>query len=189
MMNILSLILIGVGLSIDSLAASITTGACCKRIRTGHIFKVAVFMAVFQGVMPYIGWLIGSSFKSVIEDYDHWIAFFLLFLIGFKLIYEGITASDDNCSNFNPSNNLLLIGMAIATSIDALVVGIGFGIIDINIYLAMVIIGILTFLFSSSGVIIGRKIGNKINTGIDVFGGVVLIGLGVKILLSHVYNL
>ncbi len=188
-MNIFSLILIGVGLSIDSLAASITTGACCKCIKKIHIFKVAIFMAVFQGLMPYIGWLIGSGFKSVIEDYDHWIAFFLLFLIGFKLIYEGITASDDNCSNFNPSNNLLLIGMAIATSIDALVVGIGFGVIDINIYLAMLIIGLLTFMFSSSGVVIGRKIGNKINTGIDIFGGLVLIGLGIKILLSHIYGL
>ncbi len=188
-MNLFSLILIGVGLSIDSLAASITTGACCKQIKTKHIVKVAVFMAVFQGLMPYVGWLIGSSFKSVIEDYDHWIAFFLLFLIGFKLIYEGITASDDNCSNFNPSNNLLLIGMSIATSIDALVVGIGFGIIEINIYLAMLIIGVLTFMFSSSGVVIGRKIGNKINAGIDIFGGLVLIGLGIKILLSHIYGL
>ncbi len=188
-MNIFSLILIGVGLSIDSLAASITTGACCKQIKRRHIFKVAIFMAVFQGLMPYIGWLIGSSFKSVIEDYDHWIAFFLLFLIGFKLIYEGITASDDSCSNFNPSNNFLLVGIAIATSIDALVVGIGFGVIEINIYLAMLIIGVLTFLFSSSGVVVGRRIGNKINTGIDIFGGIVLIGLGVKILLSHIYDL
>ncbi len=188
-MNILPLILIGIGLSIDSLAASITTGACCKRIKTKHIFKVAVFMAVFQGGMPYVGWLIGSSFKAAIEDYDHWIAFFLLFLIGFKLIYEGLTESDENYSSFNPSNNLLLIGMAIATSIDALVVGISFGLIEINIYLAMLIIGVLTFIFSTSGVVIGRKIGNKINAGIDVFGGIVLIGLGVKILLSHIYNL
>ncbi|MCW3807098.1 manganese efflux pump MntP [Plebeiibacterium marinum] len=186
-MNILSLIIVGIGLSIDSLAASISTGACCKKLLKRHVIKVAAFMAIFQGGLPYIGWLIGTGFKRLIEDYDHWVAFILLFLIGAKLIYEGLSKHEEGCSNFNPTNNLLLAGMAIATSIDALVVGIGFGVIKINIYQAMLIIGITTFIFSTVGVYLGKKIGTKINSGIEIFGGLVLIGIGVKILIEHIY--
>lgn len=185
-MNLLSLTLIGVGLSIDSLAASITTGACSKNIRLKQVLKVAVFMAFFQGTMPLVGWLIGSSFKSIIEDYDHWVAFILLLGIGGKLIYDGIKNSTEE-ANPNPTKNMLLAGMALATSIDAMILGIGFGLIEINIWLAMLIIGTTTFLFSSAGVFVGEKLGNKINKGIEIFGGLVLIGLGVKILVEHIY--
>jgi putative Mn2+ efflux pump MntP len=185
-MSLLSQTLIGVGLSIDSLAASITTGACTKNIRLKHVIKVAAFMAFFQGTMPLIGWIIGSSFKSIIEDYDHWVAFVLLLGIGGKLIYDGLTKKTDEC-NTAPTKNMLLVGMALATSIDAMILGIGFGLIEINIWLAMLIIGSTTFLFSSVGVFVGEKLGNKINKGIEVFGGLVLIGLGVKILLEHIY--
>jgi len=185
-MNLLSLTLIGVGLSIDSLAASITTGACSKNIKLKHILKVASFMAFFQGAMPLIGWIIGSSFKSIIEDYDHWVAFTLLLVIGAKLIYDAIKGtSEDNKSN--PTKNMMLAGMAIATSIDAMILGIGFGLIEINIWLAMIIIGATTFIFSTIGVFLGEKLGNKINKGIEIFGGIVLIGIGLKILLEHIY--
>lgn len=185
-MNLLSLTLIGVGLSIDSLAASITTGACSKNIRLKHVLKVAAFMAFFQGLMPLVGWLIGSTFKSIIEDYDHWVAFILLLGIGGKLIYDGIKNSAEEVKA-NPTKNMLLAGMALATSIDAMILGIGFGLIEINIWLAMLIIGSTTFLFSSVGVFVGEKLGNKINKGIEIFGGIVLIGLGLKILLEHIY--
>lgn len=185
-MNLLSLTLIGVGLSIDSLAASITTGACAKNIRIRHVLKVAAFMALFQGTMPFIGWLIGSSFKSIIENYDHWVAFVLLLGIGGKLVYDGIKNDGEIETNSNPTKNLLLVGMAIATSIDALILGIGFGLIEINIWLAMLIIGSTTFLFSSIGVFVGEKLGNRINKGIEIFGGLVLIGIGVKILVEHI---
>ena len=183
-MNLLSLALIGVGLSIDSLAASITTGACAKKIKIRHVLKIASFMAFFQGVMPLLGWLIGSSFKRIIEDYDHWVAFSLLLVIGGKLIYDGIKNIDEGVCT-NATKNIVLMGMALATSIDALVVGVGFGVIEVNIWLAMLIIGVTTFVFSSVGVYVGKKIGNKINKGIEIFGGLVLIGLGVKILLEH----
>ena len=185
-MNLFSLILLGVGLSIDSLAASITTGACSKNIKFKYIIKVASFMAVFQGVMPLIGWLIGSSFKNMIEDYDHWVAFILLLGIGGKLIYDGLSNSP-NKSDINIKNNMLLVGMSIATSIDAMIIGVGFGLIEINIWLAMLIIGITTFIFSIVGVFVGEKIGNKINNGIEIFGGLVLTAIGLKILLEHIY--
>lgn len=186
-MNILSLTLIGIGLSIDSLAASITTGACAKSIKIKQVLKVAAFMAFSQGTMPLVGWLIGSSFKSMIESYDHWVAFILLLGIGGKLIYDGIKNKGDTECKSNPTNNLILAGMALATSIDALIVGVSFGLIEVNIWLAMLIIGLTTFLFSILGVFVGEKIGNKINKGIEVFGGLVLISLGVKILTEHIY--
>ncbi len=185
-MSLFSLIIMAIGLSIDSLAASITTGACCRYLRLKHILKVAMFMAVFQGFMPLIGWLIGSSFKKLIADYDHWVAFVILLGIGAKLMYDGIKAGEDGeSSKTDPTKSIVLIGMAIATSIDALILGISFGIIEVNIQLAMLIIAITTFVFSSVGVYIGEKIGNKINKGIEIFGGLVLIGLGFKILLEH----
>ncbi len=185
-MSTVSLFLIGVGLSIDSLAASITTGACSCNIRLKHVLKVAVFMALFQGTMPFIGWLIGSSFKSIIEDYDHWVAFILLLSVGCKLIYDGLKNSNEKV-DVNPTNNMFLALMALATSIDAMILGIGFGLIEINIWLAMIIIGTTTFLFSGIGVFVGDKLGNKINKRIEIFGGLVLIGLGIKILVEHIY--
>ena len=186
-MDLLFLILIGIGLSIDSLAVSVTTGAYTKDIKLKYVLKTALFMAIFQGAMPLIGWLIGSSFKNVVESYDHWIAFILLLVIGVKLIYDGLTESSEDKSRLDMTKNTVLAGMALATSIDALIIGIGFGFIDINIWLAIFIIGVTTFLFSFFGVYIGEKIGNKINTGIEVVGGLVLIGLGVKILIEHIY--
>ncbi len=185
-MNLLSLTLFGVGLSIDSLAASIATGACSKQIKLKHVLKVAAFMAFFQGTMPLIGWLIGLSFRKIIEDYDHWVAFILLLGIGGKLIYDGVKNSIKQVET-NSTKNMLLAGMALATSIDAMILGIGFGLIKTNIWLAMIIIGFTTFMFSSAGVFLGEKLGNKINKGIEIFGGLVLIGLGLKILLEHIY--
>jgi putative Mn2+ efflux pump MntP len=186
-MNITTFIILGAGLSVDSLAASIPTGACAIRIRLSEILKVGVSISVFQGSMPLFGWFIGSSFKSMVEAYDHWIALLLLGVIGGKLIYDGVNEKNDDASCLCPSNHLLLLGMALATSIDALVVGIGFCILSLNIWLAALIIGVTTFLFSITGVLLGITIGERINKGIEVIGGLVLIGLGIKIFLSHTY--
>ena len=188
-MSLFTLALIGVGLSVDSLAASMTTGACARRIRTGHVLKVALFMALFQGTMPWVGWIMGQSFKTLIADFDHWIAFLLLSGIGSKLIYEGIKSADDCNSGLMSTSTLILIGMAIATSIDALIIGVSFGLMEINIWLAMLVIGTSTFIFASLGVIVGKKIGDRISKGIEIIGGVFLILLGVKILVEHIYFL
>jgi len=188
-MSLITLLFIGIGLSLDSFAICITTGAVNSnvRIKILTITKVALIMAAFQALLPLIGWAIGSSFKSVIEIYDHWIAFILLLGIGGKMLYESFAGDEKEQSSIALSNNLLLMGMAIATSIDALVVGISFGVIAINILLAIVIIGLTTFAFSFSGVIMGTKLGNKMNQKIEIFGGLILIGIGLKILLSHIY--
>lgn len=184
-MSISSFIILGVGLSVDSLAASITTGACSTKLRVTQILKVALYMAVFQASMPLIGWFIGSSFKGLVAAYDHWIALFLLGAIGGKLLFDGLRKVEEETSCLCPSNHLVLAGMALATSIDALVVGIGFGVLSIHIWMAVFIIGITTFFFSVAGVLLGMTIGERLNKGLEVLGGLVLIGMGLKIFLSH----
>lgn len=186
-MDLIALLILGIGLSIDSLAASITTGAYTLQIKINTVLKTALFMAVFQGLMPLIGWLVGSSFKSIIEAYDHWVAFALLFAIGGKMVYEGIQKRDEVGTESKSTSNLMLAGMAFATSIDALIVGIGFGLMSVNIWLAVFIIGVTTFLFSAVGVVLGNKVGTRINKSIEILGGVILIGLGLKILITHIY--
>lgn len=162
-----------------------TAGACTVRIRRIQVLKIAIILAVFQGLMPIVGWLLGSGFKNIVESFDHWIAFVLLFGIGGKMIFEGLKAKDSPEAGFNVSSSLVLMGVGLATSIDALVVGIGFGLLSVNIWLATLIIGLTTFVFSASGVLLGKKIGNRFNHGVIVFGGVILVLLGVKILYSH----
>ena len=184
-MNVISLFLIGIGLSVDSLAASITTGAVNTRIQLRHALKVALFMAAFQALMPLVGWLIGTRFQHVVQTYDHWLAMVLLAGIGGKMIYEGLQNSSKNENCFSHSNHLMLAGMALATSIDALVIGIGFGLIAMNIWLAVLIIGLITFSFSATGIFLGKKLGTQLNSGIEIAGGIILIALGLKILISH----
>ena len=144
-------------------------------------------MAFFQALTPLIGWIAGSSFQHYIESFDHWVAFLLLLAIGGKMIYEGVKHKDKEKKSFSPTTNLMLIGMAIATSIDALIVGIGFGLLEVSIIIPILIIGGLTFLFSASGVMLGNKIGIRYNSGLEIFGGIILAGLGIKILVDHIF--
>jgi putative Mn2+ efflux pump MntP len=185
-MGLLSLFLISVGLSVDSFAASVTTGICIKKLTWKHVFKIAFFMAVFQGGAPVIGWLIGKGFSRYIESYDHWVAFFLLLIIGLKMIYDSLQ-KDDEEKCFCPSKNFILAGMALATSIDALILGVGLGVLKIKMWIPVLLIGVTTFVFSASGVIMGNKLGHKLNVNLLLIGGLVLIGLGSKILIEHLY--
>ncbi|MFW5851892.1 MAG: manganese efflux pump MntP family protein [Bacteroidota bacterium] len=186
-MDIVSIILIGIGLSFDCLAASITMGASRYNVTTKHIFKVAGSMTFFQTIMPILGWILGNHFKTIAEAYDHIIALILLTIIGAKMIHNGITYKDSENSNSATIPAIMLIGISIATSIDAFVVGISFGILKVNIFLAAVIIGIITFTFSTFGTYFGKKIGTKNKNKIDIIGGIVLIALGLKIFLNHAY--
>ena len=138
-------------------------------------------MSFFQGGMPVIGWLAGHGFKKYIEEFDHWIAFGLLAAIGLKMIYEGIKkSSGDSC--FCPSRTHVLISLALATSIDALIVGIGFGVINAPLLKSVLVIGGTTFIFSIVGVFIGHKLGSRIKVKLEIPAGIILILLGAKIL-------
>lgn len=177
--------IIAAGLSMDSLAASISGGVVISHCTKGNIMKIASTMAIFQAGMTLVGYLLGMGFEKTISRYDHWIAFTILLLIGVKAIYESLRKKDDSM-NSNPLCNKTLCCLAIATSIDALAVGISFAILNYSILPRATTIGIITFVFSAFGVYFGSHYGRKINLNVDLIGGIILVGIGTKILLEHV---
>lgn len=184
-MSVINLILISIGLSVDSFAACITAGACMKRTLWKFVFKIGFFMAFFQALLPVIGWLIGQGFAKYIKAVDHWIAFVLLIIIGGKMIWDAFSNGDDEKACFCPNNHLMLAGMALATSIDAMIIGIGIGILETSIWVPVLFIGVSTFLFSVIGIKIGNYLGHKLPFNPLIAGGVILAGLGTKILIEH----
>lgn len=185
-MEIVSIILLALGLSVDSFAASVCSGLAIKKIHFLQAVKIAFFLALFQGGMPIIGWLTGWELKDLIKDFDHWVAFILLAGMGSKMIYESITSKEKDCS-FNPLKLMVLIGISIATSIDALVIGLSLALVDVVIWLPAIIIGVVTFIVSMLGMLLGKKIGSKMSQKFEILGGIVLILIGLRILIEHLF--
>jgi putative Mn2+ efflux pump MntP len=183
-MNIITILLIAVGLSFDTFAVSVSSGLTIRHIRFLQAVKIAFTLAVFQSLMPLIGWFLGNQVSGYIANYDHWVAFGLLSVLGLKMAYESLKKDKEN-SNFNPLNLLVLLGMAVATSIDALVIGVSFALVEINIYWSILVIGVVTFLVSMVGMLFGKKVGGKLGKQMEIIGGLILIGIGIKILLEH----
>lgn len=183
-MGLFYYILLGIGLSIDSFTASVTSGVCISQIKVKNIIKIALFMSFFQALMPLIGWLLGSRFQIYIESFDHWIAFLLLGFLGVNMVISSLKSDEENQESKALSNRLLL-GMAIATSIDAMAVGVSFGVLNLTIIIPVLIIGGITFIFSFFGAWCGNKLGDKYNSGLELFAGILLFGLGTKILIEH----
>ena len=183
-MNLTTILLIAVGLSFDTFAVSVSSGLTIRQIRFFQAVKIAFTLAFFQSLMPLIGWILGNQVAGYIASYDHWFAFGLLSLLGLKMIYESLKNDKEN-SNFNPLNLVVLLGMSIATSIDALVVGVSFALIEINLYWSIFIIGVVTFLVAMIGMLFGKKVGGKLGKRMEIIGGLILIGIGIKILLEH----
>jgi len=183
-MNIISIIFIAFGLAMDAFAVSITSGITIKSLKINNALKIAAFFGLFQAIMPIIGWLAGLSFREIISDVDHWIAFGLLFLIGCKMIYESSKMEVDN-NKINPLNLYVLLMLSIATSIDALAIGLTLSFLNVSIILPSIIIGTITFLLSVIGVYFGNKFGHYFERKIEMVGGFILIGIGIKILIEH----
>jgi len=177
-MDILSIFLIALGLSMDSFAVSVSNGLSIKNLTVSRNLLIAFSLAFFQAIFPLIGWFIGIEVVDYIRDIDHWIAFVLLSFIGLKMVYEGFQ-SDEQSRGVEFSFKTLLI-QSVATSIDAFVVGVSFALLDYEISLPVVIIGITTFIVSIIGLKIGKLIGDKVGKSVEIFGGVVLIGIGLK---------
>lgn len=188
-MTVWEILLIGLGVSADAFAVSMCKGVEMKKIIWKYALLIALFFGGFQMIMPLIGWGAGSLFQKYITEFDHWIAFGLLLLLGGKMIYDGIFDKDEKKEGEEDKPLKLGLGtllvMAIATSIDALAVGVTFAFLSVNIWLAVGIIGATTFTFSLVGVGIGVKVGDKFRNKAEILGGVILILLGVKILLEH----
>ena len=182
-MNLISVFLIGVGLSMDAFAAAICKGLSIRKNFLEKSFVIALFFGVFQAVMPYIGYLLGSIFAEKLQAVDHWIAFVLLSIIGVNMIRE---SRDKTCTIQEDRLDLKnLFMLAIATSIDALAVGVSFAFLKIKISLAVFVIGLTTFVISFFGVRIGRTFGIALKDKAQVTGGLILIFLGLKILVEH----
>lgn len=183
-MDIITIVLIAFGLAMDAFAVSITSGITIKNLKINHALRIAGFFGSFQAFMPFIGWLAGLSLIDYISGIDHWIAFGLLAFIGCKMIYES-TRLKPNDKNTNPLNFYVLLLLSIATSIDALAVGVSFAFLQIAIATPIIIIGTITFALSFLGVFIGDKSGHLFENKIEIAGGIVLIAIGTKILLEH----
>lgn len=182
-MPLFNLIVIAISLSLDAAAVSAANGAHHPRMSGKKAFKIAFFFGLFQGLMPLAGWFIGWQLSGLIFAIDHWIAFFLLFLIGAKMLFESAKSEDDKSTDIK--NNKILLLLSVATSIDAAVVGVSFGFIDINIFWAAFVIGIITFVISLASVYIGKRFGERWGKKAEAAGGLCLIFIGIKMLLQH----
>ncbi|CEN81397.1 membrane protein [[Clostridium] sordellii] len=197
-MSLVSVLLTSFALSMDAFAVSITKGMTMKNITKKIAFKIAFFFGLFQGGMPLIGWLLGISFEKYIKTFDHWIALILLSFLGIKMIYESIKENkkdevamdleinglSQNTSTVDIKTKDLLV-LSVATSIDALAVGVSFAFLNISIIEVVTSIAIITFLVCFTGVLIGKKIGPILKNYAEIIGGIILIFIGLNIFNEH----
>lgn len=182
-MSILDLFILAVGLSMDAFAVSVCKGLSLGKIKPKHMCIAGAWFGGFQALMPLIGYFLGSFFAEMIEKYDHWVAFVLLAIIGGNMIKESFDKDEKVDSSMDVKSILLL---AIATSIDALAVGVTFAFLQVQIVPAVSFIGVITFIFSAVGVKIGSLFGTKYKSKAELFGGIVLVLIGIKILLEGI---
>ena len=183
-MSTVEVILISIGLAMDAFAVSVCKGLAMKKIDFKKMLIIGLYFGIFQGVMPVIGYLLGTNFESLVTKIDHWIAFILLGIIGGNMIKESCSKDGDHCSVADFSARTMF-GLAVATSIDALAIGVSFAFLKVNIWEAVILIGITTALFSGAGIFIGNVFGSRFEQKAQIAGGCILILLGVKILLEH----
>ncbi len=182
-MTTFELIVLAIGLAMDAFAVSICKGLSVQKIKPRHLMITGLYFGGFQALMPLVGYFLGVNFRFLIEQVDHWIAFVLLALIGANMIREAFSKQEE-CPNsdFSPRS---MLPMAVATSIDALAVGVTLAFLKVNIWVAIALIGVITFVLSAVGVWLGKVVGTKFKSKAEFFGGAVLILIGLKILLEH----
>ena len=182
-MNIIDILFIGLGLSMDAFAVSVCKGLAMKKMNIKKALVCSLYFGVFQALMPLVGYLLGSRFKNVVSSIDHWIAFVLLGIIGINMIKEA-----KSCEAVNDAMDVkTMLTLAVATSIDALAIGVTFAFLKVSIIPAITIIGVTTFVCCFIGVKLGSIFGEKLKTKAEIVGGVVLILMGNKILIEHLF--
>ncbi|MBR1457006.1 MAG: manganese efflux pump [Oscillospiraceae bacterium] len=181
-MRFAELFLIAVGLSMDAFAVSVCKGLSVKSLQARHILLVGLYFGGFQFLMPLLGWLLGYRFETMIASFDHWIAFGLLAIIGINMIQESFGEGEKLDDDFGVRTMLML---AVATSIDALAVGVTFAFLSVRVVPAAALIGVTTFVLSGVGIYVGRAFGARYKNRAERLGGVILILIGLKILLEH----
>jgi len=183
----LTILFIAIALAMDVFAVSVAAGVFLKRVDLRQTFRMAWHFGLFQAVMPVIGWSGGLTVRSYIERYDHWVAFILLAFVGLNMIREAFKDEDEVDERKDPTKGIVLVILAVATSIDALAVGFTFSLLKISIWMPAVIIGIVSILFTILGLNIGKRLGelSRVSCFAEIAGGAVLILIGVKILYEH----
>lgn len=184
-MTTLSLIGIAIGLAMDAFAVSIGAGLTLKTVDARQTFRLAWHFGLFQAMMPVLGWLAGLSIASWIAPVDHWIAFGLLAVIGAKMIYEALKDADGDAPRSDPTKGWSLVLLSVATSIDALAVGLSLALLNVDIWYPAVVIGLVAGAFTAVGMQLGTRFGALLGRRMEVVGGVILIAIGVQILVEH----
>jgi putative Mn2+ efflux pump MntP len=184
-MGVIELLLISVGLAMDAFAVSVGKGMTLTQVRPRHALTAGAWFGAFQALMPIIGYFVGRSFASYVASVDHWIAFGLLILIGANMIREAVWGDDEEIDGNFGFRTMLL--MAIATSIDAMAVGISMAFLDVDIWMSALVIGVVTLSLSAVGVYLGSLFGSRLGSKAGVVGGLILIAIGIKIVIEHVW--
>jgi manganese efflux pump family protein len=185
-MSFLMMAGIAVGLSMDALSVAMAVSVRLRGVSRRQIFRLAYHFGLFQAMMPVIGWAAGRTFEAYIEAWDHWIAFGLLAGIGGKALFEALHGGPDTASSpVDPTRGLSLVILSIATSIDALAVGISFAVLQVNIWYPAAVIGVITATLTGLGMVFGSRLGERFGKRIEIAGGLVLIAIGLKILIEH----
>lgn len=183
--DLLSIFFIAVGLSVDCFAVALSGGVAARVRSWLRILRVAFSFGLFQALMPVLGWLAGRTVVEYIADYDHWVAFVLLAAVSARMFWEAFRPDEGREKEIDITSWFLLITMSIATSIDALAVGLSFAFIRVDIAVASPVIGVVTFIATIAGFLLGRKAGDLIGKRAEIVGGVILLAIGLRILLSH----
>lgn len=192
-MDLLSLLVVALGLSMDSFAVSVSSGLVLPGIRFNKAIIIASSLAFFQGLMPFLGWFMGIQLQEYLSPIDHWVAFILLAALGIKMIIESRKQEEEK-TNFNPLNPAVLVTMSVATSIDALIVGMSLAFVQmpetllwLAVLIPVLIIGSVTFLMSMLGILFGKKIGTRFGKKMEMAGGIFLLFIGFRILVEHLW--
>jgi putative Mn2+ efflux pump MntP len=182
--GLLQIVVLAVGLAMDATAVAAARGCVMQRVRLAAGLQISLLFGAAQAIMPALGWLLGKQAGSFLEDYDHWFAFVVLGVLGLKMLHESLKEAEPEAAP-NVGGLFTLLALALATSVDAFAVGITLPLLDAPFTLTIVVIGLVTFVLSAAGVLLGRRFGSMLGRKFDAFGGVVLILLGVKILVEH----
>jgi putative Mn2+ efflux pump MntP len=184
-MDLITLFGIAVALAMDAFAVALSAGLILPQLTGRHLFRFGFHFGLFQALMPVLGWLAGTSIRPLIESFDHWLAFGLLTAVGGKMLWESRHEEGDEEQVKDPTRGLSLVMLSIATSIDALAVGLSLAILGITIWTPALGIGLVAGILTVCGMLLGRRLGRAWGTGVEIFGWLVLIAIGVKILLEH----
>lgn len=181
----LNLLAIAVALAADAFAVALTAGLALTRLTRRHVFRLAFHFGLFQALMPTIGWSMGKAVHVLIAAIDHWLAFALLLLVGGRMVWNALHRSDEKSTAVDPTTGWPLVLLSVATSIDALAVGLSLAMMNTSILMPALVIGVVAALFTAVGMVLGRRVGLFWGPRVELIGGALLIGIGVKILMEH----